>query len=443
MKRMTFKKPYQKQEQFLRARCRYTAYGGARGGGKSHVARMKAELLCLRYAGIQVLFMRRTYPELKENHLLPAMRELNGIAQYKGTDKAFLFPNGSRLKFGYCQYDKDLLQYQGQAYDVIFLEECTQFPENVFTTMTESNRSSGLMQEAFRPRMYFTCNPGGVGHAWFKRLFIDRDYKPTERPEDYLFIQATVHDNVWLMEHSPDYVRALENLPDDRRRAMLYGDWDVFEGQYFPEFRRDTHTCEPFEIPDYWRRYVAIDYGLDMLAAYWIAVDEADAAVVYREVYEPNLIIPDAARRLLDANGDEHITAWFAPKDLWNRRQETGRSVADIFTEEGLYLDRVSNGRIAGWYELKRRLQAAPNEFGEARPRLRIFNTCVNLIRTLPALQHDEKHPNDCATEPHEITHAPDAIRYFCDGCPLPATAPGTRRSEYTYEEEFADVMGY
>lgn len=443
MKRMTFKKPYPKQEQFLRARCRYTAYGGARGGGKSHVARMKAELLCLRYAGIQVLFMRRTYPELKENHLLPAMRELNGIAQYKGTDKAFLFPNGSRLKFGYCQYDKDLLQYQGQAYDVIFLEECTQFQENVFTTMTESNRSSGLMQEAFRPRMYFTCNPGGVGHAWFKRLFIDRDYKPTERPEDYLFIQATVHDNVWLMEHSPDYVRALENLPDDRRRAMLYGDWDVFEGQYFPEFRRDTHTCEPFEIPDYWRRYVAIDYGLDMLAAYWVAVDEADAAVVYREVYEPNLIIPDAARRLLDANGDEHITAWFAPKDLWNRRQETGRSVADIFTEEGLYLDRVSNGRIAGWYELKRRLQAAPNEFGEARPRLRIFNTCVNLIRTLPALQHDEKHPNDCATEPHEITHAPDAIRYFCDGCPLPAMAPGTRRSEYTYEEEFADVMGY
>ena len=442
MKRMTFKKPYPKQEQFLRARCRYTAYGGARGGGKSHVARMKAELLCLRYAGIQVLFMRRTYPELKENHLLPAMRELNGIAQYKGTDKAFLFPNGSRLKFGYCQYDKDLLQYQGQAYDVIFLEECTQFPENVFTTMTESNRSSGLMQETFRPRMYFTCNPGGVGHAWFKRLFIDRDYKPTERPEDYLFIQATVHDNVWLMEHSPDYVRALENLPDDRRRAMLYGDWDVFEGQYFPEFRRDTHTCEPFEIPDYWRRYVAIDYGLDMLAAYWIAVDETDAAVVYREVYEPNLIIPDAARRLLDANGGEHITAWFAPKDLWNRRQETGRSVADIFAEEGLYLDQVSNGRIAGWYELKRRLQAAPNEFGEKRPRLRIFDTCVNLIRTLPGVQHDEKNPNDVAKEPHELTHAPDAIRYFCDGCPLPASVP-VKRAYRTYEEEFADVMGY
>mgnify|MGYP005926821745 FL=1 len=113
MKQLVFKEPYPKQRDFLLSRTRYTAYGGARGGGKSHVARMKAELLCLRYSGIQVLFMRRTYPELKENHLLPAMRELNGVAKYNGTDKAFVFPNGARLKFGYCRHDSDLSQYQG------------------------------------------------------------------------------------------------------------------------------------------------------------------------------------------------------------------------------------------------------------------------------------------------------------------------------------------
>ena len=180
MNRLTFSSPYPKQKDFLLSRARYIAYGGARGGGKSYVARMKAELLCLRYDGIQVLFMRRTYPELKENHLLPAMRELHGVAKYNGTDKAFIFPNGARLKFGYCRHDSDLLQYQGQAYDVIFLEECTQFPENVFTTMTESNRSSGLMAEHFPPRMYFTCNPGGVGHAWFKRLFIRSEEHTSE-----------------------------------------------------------------------------------------------------------------------------------------------------------------------------------------------------------------------------------------------------------------------
>lgn len=172
MKIVRLNDPYPKQREFYLSRARYTAYGGARGGGKSDVMRSKAILLCLRYAGIQVLLLRRTYAELKENHLIPAQQILKDVATYIGVDKAFKFPNGSRLKFGYCYRDKDLLQYQGQAYDVILLEECTQFPEIVFTTLTESNRSSGLIRgEPFHPRMYFTCNPGGVGHAWFKQLF--------------------------------------------------------------------------------------------------------------------------------------------------------------------------------------------------------------------------------------------------------------------------------
>ena len=258
MRKFSMPRPYPKQVRFMKSRTKYTAYGGSRGGGKSFIARFKGEMLCMRYDGIQVLFMRRTYPELRENHIIPAMRELAGIAEYKGSDKAFEFPNGARLKFGYCRTDSDLLQYQGQAYDVIFLEECTLFPENVFTTMTESNRSSGQMREFFPPRMYLTCNPGGVGHAWFKRLFIDRDYVKQERAEDYMFIQATVYDNPWLVKNSPNYVQSLENLPEDRKRAMLYGDWDVFEGQYFPEFRRETHVCEAFPIPDHWTRYKAL-----------------------------------------------------------------------------------------------------------------------------------------------------------------------------------------
>ena len=301
-------KPYPKQVEFMKSRSHYTAYGGSRGGGKSFVARLKANMLCLRYDGIQILFMRRTYPELRENHIIPAMRELKGIAEYKSADKAFEFPNGSRLKFGYCRNDSDLLQYQGQAYDVIFLEECTLFPENVFTTMTESNRSSGQMREFFPPRMYLTCNPGGVGHAWFKRLFIDRDYVKQERAEDYTFIQATVYDNPWLVKNSPNYVQSLENLPEDRKRAMLYGDWDVFEGQYFPEFRRETHVCEAFPIPEHWTRYKALDYGFDMLAVGWIAVSEDGTAYMYKEYCEgkdlgeghDGLILSDAANAILE-----------------------------------------------------------------------------------------------------------------------------------------------
>lgn len=455
MKKIQFVRPYPKQEEFLRAQTRYVAYGGARGGGKSEIARMKAILLCLRYAGIQVLFMRRTYPELKENHLLPARMLLKDIAKYSGIDKAFQFPNGSRLKFGYCRNDSDLLQYQGQAYDVIFLEECTQFPENVFTTMTESNRTSPVIRVPFKPRMYFTCNPGGVGHAWFKRLFIDRDYRERERAEDYTMIQATVYDNKYLLKHSPDYVRALENLPEDRRRAMLYGDWNVFEGQYFPEFRVGVHTCQPFRIPDGWPRYRVFDYGFDMFAAYWVAMDESGTAYFYREVYEgqdkldaygnpgEGLTIAQAARKLTQMTPEsEDIRCTFAPPDMWNRQRDTGKSAADIFAEYGVPLYKVSNDRVQGWWDVKDWMKVR----ADGRPRIIVFDTCKNLIRTLPLCQHDEKDPNDVAKEPHENTHAPDAVRYFVAGQPLWAETPqGTEEDgiPMDYDEEVEEFYAY
>lgn len=443
MAAISIKKPYPKQELFLKSRTKYTAYGGARGGGKSHAARTKAILLCLRYAGIQVLFLRRTYAELKENHLMPALQEIGGAAKYRAADKSFDFPNGSRLKFGYMAAEKDALQYQGQAYDVIFLEEATQFTEQQFMILTECNRSSGLMREKLEPRMYFTCNPGGVGHAWMKRLFIDRDYKETEHPEEYAFISAQVYDNPFLLEHSPSYVRTLENLPEDRKRAMLYGDWDVFEGQYFPEFRRELHTCEPFPIPRHWRRYVVFDYGFDMFACYFIATDEDGTAYVYKELCEgkdlgeghDGLIVSDAANWILRATEkEETIYAYIAPADMWNRRQDTGKSTAEIFAENGIYLSKSQNSRVKGWMELKEWMKVREGKDGVLRPRLLLFRNCTQLIKCLPVIQHSEKDPNDVALEPHEVTHAPDALRYFVSFRPAAAEKP-----EQDAEEEIQE----
>ena len=443
-------KPYPKQAEFMRSRSHYTAYGGSRGGGKSFVARLKARMLCMRYDGIQILFMRRTYPELRENHIIPAIKELKGVAEYKSADKAFEFPNGSRLKFGYCRNDSDLLQYQGQAYDVIFLEECTLFPENVFTTMTESNRSSGQMNEFFSPRMYLTCNPGGVGHAWFKRLFIDREYVKQERAEDYTFIQATVYDNPWLVKNSPNYVQSLENLPEDRKRAMLYGDWDVFEGIYFPEFRRETHVCEAFPIPDHWTRYKALDYGFDMLAVGWLAVSEDGTVYLYKEFCEgkdlgeghKELILSEAADAIFERSDErERCAVTFAPPDLWNRRQDTGRSVYEVFAERGVYLEKASNSRVPGWLDLKEYLKVNPET---GKPKLYIFSNCRQTIKSIPMLLHDEKHPDDVAIEPHEYTHAADMLRYFVAGRPVAASEPKEFREDYvSTEEETRNVFGY
>ena len=418
---------YPKQKEFCLATNKYICYGGARGGGKSYISRIKMCLLALNYPGIQILLLRRTLAELRENHIIALQKLLKTndvdpkkrIAVYKESTKEFKFPNGSRIVLGYCDNENDVLQYQGQAYEVIVLEEATHFTEFQFQTLTESNRMSGNMKDDFNPRMYFTCNPGGVGHAWVKRLFIDRDYKETETPDDYKFIPSLVFENKYIMEHDPNYVRTLENLPEDRRKAMLYGNWDIFDGQYFSEFDRSVHVIEPFEIPKEWVRYRSIDYGLDMLACYWFAIDSQGNEYCYKELYQSELIISEAAKRILEVNSDDKIKYTYGPPDLWNRRNDTGKSAYEIFRANGVILTKSSNDRVQGWYAMKEHLKIVKTRdehIGEQikTSKLKFFANCKNAIRTIPQLQYDEKHPNDTSREPHEITHAPDAIRGFC-----------------------------
>ncbi|MBE7002669.1 MAG: hypothetical protein E7425_00075 [Ruminococcaceae bacterium] len=415
---ITFAPPQPRQELFFSARERYVCYGGARGGGKSWCVRHKAVLMAARWAGIRILILRRTLVELRENHIRPMRAMLRGAAEYRATDKTFEFPNGSLIAFGYCDSESDVDQYQGQEYDVIFLDEATHFTEYQYLTLTACLRGAN----DFPKRMYLTCNPGGVGHAWVKRLFIDRQFTGSEKPEDYVFIPARATDNKVLMEKDPGYLERLNNLPKGLREAWRDGNWDVFVGQYFTEWDREKHVVEPFQPPDGWRWYVTMDYGLDMLAALLIGVDERGEAYVVGEAYEgrdlgdghDGLIVSEAAEAVKELAGGHVITAYLAPPDLWNARQETGKSVADIFAEHGVYLTKTSNDRIDGWMAVKEWLKPRVCEDGIERPRLRFFPNCRNIIRTLPLLQYDEKRPNDVKDSPHELTHAPDALRGFC-----------------------------
>lgn len=410
---------YPKQIEFCKAKNKYICYGGARGGGKSHISRIKMCLLALNYPGIQILILRRTLKELRENHVMQLQKLLRGIAVYKETTKEFVFSNGSRIVLGYCDAEKDVLQYQGQAYEVITMEEATMFTEFQFQALTESNRMSGNMKQDFTPRMYFTCNPGGVGHQWVKRLFIDKDYRGSENPDDYLFIPSNIYENKYLMEHDPNYVRVLENLPEDRKQAMLYGNWDVFDGQFFPEFNRKLHVIEPFEIPKHWNRYIALDYGLDMFAVLFVAIDTKGKAYIYNEIHKSNLIVSEARQVLKSYMRDKQYKDIYAPPDLWNRNRDTGKSTAELFSEGGIVFSRAGNDRESGWLTVKEWIKPRKirhEQTGELieSSDLYIFSNCTNLIRCLPQLQHDEKNPNDVATEPHEITHITDALRYFC-----------------------------
>ena len=225
--------PNEKQRRFLLDRHRHIAYGGARGGGKSWAVRTKAKLLALRYAGIKLLIVRRTLRELQNNHIDPLRQELAGIAKYKAADKRFEFPNGSTITFGYCACDGDMGQYQGAEYDVVFLDEAGQLQKAWIDAINACVRGTN----GFPKRTYYTLNPGGPSHGYFKRLFIDRRFETGEEPENYSFVQALVTDNRALMRQQPEYRKQLETLPPKLREAWLYGSWDVYEGQFFEDFR--------------------------------------------------------------------------------------------------------------------------------------------------------------------------------------------------------------
>lgn len=421
--------PSERQREFFLSRARHTAYGGARGGGKSWAMRRKFILLALRYPGLNLLLLRRTLPELRENHLIPMQRELYGFAVYNSAERVFRFPNGSRIKLGYCDTMQDVYQYQGQEYAVIGLEEATHFTEEQMRFLTTCNRTT---RKDFSPRMYYTCNPGNVGHAWVKRLFIDRLYAENENPNDYLFIPARIYDNKVLLDADPNYIRQLEALPEELRRAHLDGDWDVHAGQYFREFSRDRHVIEPFEIPSWWRRFRSMDWGYnDPCCVLWHAVDGESRVYTYRELYVRETRAGEVASMVLELSRGESISYTVASPDMWQKRGAVlsgaggfeGETLAELFTSSGLSLTPADNSRVPGWNRVRDYLAVAP----DGRPNWLCFSDCRNLIRQLPALQFDQHNREDAADGDD---HAPEALRYALMSRPHAGKQPIIRKAK-------------
>ena len=420
-------KPNPRQADFFSSRARHTAYGGARGGGKSWAMRRKMVLLAFGYEGLNMLLLRRTLPELRENHLVPLLKELNGTAPYNSAQRVFTFPTGSRLRLGYCDGENDVYQYQGQEYDVIGLEEATHFTEEQMRFLTTCNRT---VKPAFRPRMYYTCNPGGPGHGWVKRLFIDRRYQEGEQAADYFFIPARVWDNPVLLSADPEYVRLLQALPEDLRRAHLDGDWDVLAGQFFREFSRARHVCPPFTLPGWWRRFRSIDWGYnDPCAVLWHAVDGDGRVYTYRELYVRGMRADKVAARILELSQGETVAYTVASPDMWQKRGAIlrseggfmGESIAELFALAGVPLTPADNSRVAGWQRVRGYLA----DGADGQPRWQCFPCCTNLIRTLPMLVFD-KHSREDAAQGED--HAPESLRYALMSRPAACAPPAPRQ---------------
>ena len=409
---------------FWKDRHRYRVVKGGRASKKSTTMALWLIANIMRYPLSNALVVRKTYNTHKDSTfaLLKWAADRWGVSKYwqfkenpleaiyKPTKQKILFRGfDDVLKLTSITVDKGVLCW-------VWLEEAFEIDDEAdFQTLDETIR--GEMPEGLWKQISLTFNPWVNSH-WTKARFFDRE------DPDAFTLTTTYRCNEWLDEADRNLIENLKIKYPERYLVVGLGEYGIPGGAYFDEFRKDIHVIDPFPIPDDWRRYVTMDYGLDMFACYWIAVDWHNKAYVYREIHQSGLVISDAAKLLKERNGNDKIHTYSAPPDLWNRQRETGASTAEIFMRHGIPLTKASNNRIQGWYNLKEWLKPYESEQGITTAPLTFFKNCKEVIRCLPQLQRDEKDPNDVANEPHDITHGPDAIRYWTASRPRGGAEP-------------------
>ncbi|WP_027085412.1 PBSX family phage terminase large subunit [Cohnella panacarvi] len=422
---------------FWRSRKRYRVLKGGRASKKSRTVALWYIYNMMKYPLANTVVVRNTANTNKDSTfavLKWAARRLGVYHLWKFTESPLegkYLPTGQKILFR--GFD-DPLKITSITVDVgvlcwAWVEEAFEIAdEEEFRTFDESIR--GDMPEGYFKQLTLSYNPWIDSH-WTKRRFWDQEDPDADR------FTTTYKCNEWLDDADRRLIEELERTNPARFKVVGLGEYGLPGGTYFEEFREDVHVIKSFVIPPDWQRFRVLDYGLDMLAGYWIAIDRQGFAYVYKEVYESNLIISAAAKRLTEMT-IEDIKLTYAPPDLWNRRQDTGKSAAEIFQENGITLIKAGNERVQGWLNMKEWLtpfEMQDEQTGELvkTARLRFFDNCKNAIRTIPSVLKDEKDPNDVATEPHELTHAPDAIRYFCIMRTLP-TKPEPKPVDNTME---------
>jgi phage terminase large subunit len=420
-----------------------TFYGGAKGGGKSKGLRDIMLLRRLEHAGTHGGLFRRTYKELEGNHIRPMLKEYPQLRDFWHEGKKILtLPNRSSLEFCHCENEKDVDLYQGREFEDLGIEEVGQWTEQMFRTIHGSNRSS---TPGFKPRTLLTGNPGGIGHQWLKRIFVERRFKTYERPQDYNFIQALVTDNPALIENDPEYIHKLEAEPNEAlKRAYRYGDWDIFAGQFYGELRRELHLIKPFSIPDHWTRFGSYDFGFNHPAAFgWFACDEDGNVYLYREFARAQLRVDQFAEAIKRYPETEKLSPIVAGHDCWQKKnvlkQGTSPTIAEEFLEHGITLKRASIDRIQGASQVRSYLAWQNLASGRSKPRFYIFDTCPISFDCLSRMLVDPDRPEDVlkqdATDGDPLTgdDAYDMIRYALMSRPMlsePVKAyykPGTR----------------
>jgi phage terminase large subunit len=402
-------------EAVLAQKHRRILFGGAAGVSKSHALRWLGHSLCMKYDGFKVLLLRRKLPQLEESHISriqPEMQAIRGDNKgYKVGDRIAEYPTGSRLKFGHCNEKGDEVNYLSDEYDLILFDEETTFLESQIVLISSRARTARV---GWQPIVAGGTNPGGIAANYCLSHYIHKNPDPHKyphyRPDDYLYIAGTLDDNPYLNE---TYEQSLDDLPTELREAYRFGNWDIFPGQFFKEWRKREH-CAQLVVPSQVERFCSMDWGYlrPGVCLWWAALPDG-RFYVEDEYTFTETVAADVAKEIRRRNKERGIKVRYCAADpaMWIRSGETGESLAETFAKNGWPLRQAKNERVNGWQRVRALLRSAPDERGNSVPWLRVNDeTCPYLCRTLPQLVSDDAKPEDVDTSGED--HAADALRY-------------------------------
>ena len=431
LRRRTLELPYEpfpRQQAFHASPAKYRLFGGAAGPGKSKALLMEAILQANEIAASDTLLLRRTFPEL-ETTLLTYFRRDVPRELYRSFNEAkhvATWFNDSTTRFGYCQGENDVYQYQGAEFLFIGIDELTLFTLKQWQFLTSRNRCP--VPGAF-PNMAGATNPGNIGHAWVKALWIDKKPAPgMERPEeydpaDYAFIRALIWDNP-IYAQDENYLKTLNALPRHLRQAFLEGDWNVFAGQYFDLFDLGRHTAriEEIGLRPWWPRWISLDWGFHHPAAvYWHAMTPEGRTVTYREFVQSGLSPRMLAQAIVERSEGEKIAEIYLSPDAFAKRTAEAtiaEQIGDVLAGGGLPRPSpADDDRVGGWMLLYQLLESQ---------QWIIADHCRQLIACLPALTRDESRAEDVLKM--EGDDPADAARYGLKSRLQPGRAPIEQR---------------
>lgn len=410
-----------RQKKFHTSIAFETMYGGAAGGGKTAAIVAEAVTYALEYPKARIYIFRRTIPELKQSIQPEIFKQCaayidSGGMKYNSQDRVWSFRNGSTIQLAYLENTADMYRYQSAEIHLLLVDELTHFSQEEYEYLKTRVRSTG----EHPLKVMSATNPGNIGHGWVKSYFIDpadRETVFTDRAGNTrMFVPAKIDDHP-IEAFRKSYGRVLDAIPDpDLKRALRSGDWDIFSGQVFTEWRRETddgkayHVIDPFPIPAFWTRWSAYDWGYNTYAgSIWLARDPQSTRIyAYREFYKHALAASAQAEEILTLDNSETVITRWADPSLWKQHGnvETGESVAVIFEKAGLLFQPANNDRKNGMNAVHEALAPLP----DGLPGIQVFSSCVNLIRTLPSLPYDPNKPEDVDTRAED--HLYDCLRY-------------------------------